>query len=96
LRPKAEPFASVPLISISDGIDTSSKHAKLSFAVKSLLADMYIDDLRDKTLRGLEGRALAGFATGQVPCGYKTAAQPGHQIGRRILIDETPPPWCAG
>src|SRR5690349_5363324 len=32
-------FAGVPLVSLSDGIDTSSKHAKLSFAVKSLIAD---------------------------------------------------------
>lgn len=83
-------FAGVPLISISDGIDTSSKHAKLNFAVKSLLADMYLDDLRDKTLRGLEGRALAGFATGQVPFGYKTeqADKRGNSVGRRIMIDE--------
>jgi DNA invertase Pin-like site-specific DNA recombinase len=48
-------FAGVPLISISDGIDTSQKNAKLNFAVKSLLADLYLDDLRDKTLRGLDG-----------------------------------------
>lgn len=68
-------FHCVPLIGLSDGIDTSHKHAKLSFAVKSLLADMYIDDLRDKTLRGLEGRALAGFATGQVPFGYRLVKQ---------------------
>ena len=32
-------------------------------AAIELVADMYLDDLRDKTLRGLEGRALAGFAT---------------------------------
>ena len=29
---------------------TSTKHAKLSFTVKSLVADIYLDDLRDKTL----------------------------------------------
>jgi len=29
-------FAGVPLISISDGIDTSAKHAKLNFTVKSM------------------------------------------------------------
>jgi len=45
---------------------------RLSFTVKSLVADMYLDDLRDKTLRGLEGRALAGFATGNVAYGYHT------------------------
>lgn len=83
-------FANVPLISISDGIDTSAKHAKLNFAVKSMLADMYLDDLRDKTLRGLEGRALAGFATGQVPFGFHTiteADSAGRVAGHRIQID---------
>ncbi len=83
-------FAGVPLISISDGIDTSQKQAKLNFALKSLLADLYVDDLRDKTLRGLEGRHLAGMATGQVPYGYKTVAQKdryGRTTGSEIMID---------
>ena len=46
-------FRQVPLLGVADGIDTSTKHAKLSFTVKSLVADIYLDDLRDKTLRGL-------------------------------------------
>jgi hypothetical protein len=62
----------VPLIGVSDGIDTSVRGAKLSFAVKNLLADMFLDDLRDKTLRGLEGRALAGCSTGGLPVGYRS------------------------
>ncbi len=84
-------FAQVPLLGVADGIDTSAKHAKLSFTVKSLVADLYLDDLRDKTLRGLEGRALAGFATGGVPYGFHTMpvtdAQ-GRTIGNRIEIHE--------
>ena len=59
-------FARVPLIGVADGIDTSAKDAKLSYALRSLVSDIYIDDLRDKTLRGLEGRHLAGYATGGV------------------------------
>ena len=60
-------FYAVPLLSVGDGIDTSAKGAKLSYTVKSLVADLDIEDLQgDKTLRGLEGRALSqGFATGQ-------------------------------
>ena len=49
-------YAGVPLIGIADGIDTSSKSAKLTFTVKSLVADLYLDDLRDKTRRGLDSR----------------------------------------
>lgn len=81
-------FLKVPLIGVADGIDTSSKHAKLSFTVKSLVADLYLDDLRDKTLRGLEGRALAGFATGNVAYGYHTVPveEGGRVIGNKIEI----------
>lgn len=79
-------YAQVPLIGVADGIDTSSKHAKLSFTIKSLVADLYLDDLRDKTLRGLEGRALAGFATGGVPYGYRTVPDPDGR-GSAIELD---------
>jgi site-specific DNA recombinase len=45
----------------------SIRWRRLEFGLKSLVSSIYLDDLRDKTLRGLEGRALAGFATGGVP-----------------------------
>src|SRR5262249_1733681 len=57
-------YLGVPLIGIQDGIDTSDRNAKITFTMKSMAADLYIEDLRKKTLRGLEGRAHAGFATG--------------------------------
>ena len=84
-------FARVPLIGVADGIDTSTKDAQLSFTMKSLVNDMYIKDLSDKTLRGLEGRHLAGYATGGVPYGFRTVADQdsyGHERGRRIEIHE--------
>jgi site-specific DNA recombinase len=84
-------YLQVPLIGIADGIDTSDKNAKLSFTVKSLLSDLYIDDLRDKTLRGLTGRAEAGFATGGVPFGYRTEPMfdsAGKSLGSVIVIDD--------
>jgi DNA invertase Pin-like site-specific DNA recombinase len=82
-------YARVPLIGVADGIDTSQKHAKLTFTLKSLVADLYLDDLRDKTLRGLEGRMLAGFATGRGPFGYRTRPEldaHGREIGKKIEI----------
>lgn len=81
-------FLKVPMLGVFDGIDTSAKNAKLSFTVKSLIADMYLDDLRDKTLRGLEGRALAGFATGNVAYGFHTVPveEGGRVVGNRIEI----------
>ncbi|MCX5748040.1 MAG: recombinase family protein [Proteobacteria bacterium] len=83
-------FAHVPLIGIADGVDTSARGAKLGFTVKSLLSDLYIDDLRDKTLRGLEGRALDGMSTGCLPYGFKSTQvlEPFcKDTGHRIEID---------
>lgn len=84
-------FIGVPLIGIADGIDTSDRNAKLTFTMKSMAADMYIEDLRHKTLRGLEGRAHAGLATGNVAFGYYTLPiknDRGEVTGNKIEIHE--------
>ncbi len=84
-------YLGVPLLGIADGIDTSARGAKLSYTVKTLLADMYLDELRDKTLRGLEGRALRGFSTGALPIGYRSREEKvarGGIVGYAIEIDE--------
>jgi DNA invertase Pin-like site-specific DNA recombinase len=84
-------FAGVSLIGVGDGIDTGAKNAKVTFSIKNLVADLYLDDLRDKTLRGLEGRHLAGFSTGNPPYGYKSVpvtGPDGREAGRRLEVDE--------
>lgn len=84
-------YLDVPLVGVSDGIDTSAQGAKLTFTMKALLADLYLDDLRAKTLRGLEGRALKGYSTGGLPTGYRSVPElgpHGEVIGNRIEIDE--------
>ncbi len=84
-------YYGVQLISLDDGIDTQSKGAKLQYGVKALFADLYLDDLREKTLRGMEGRALAGMATGGRLLGYRSVAQLGPDgrtpAGYKIEID---------
>lgn len=84
-------YAQVPLIGVADGIDTSRKTAKMEFTVKSLVSDMYLDDLRDKTRRGLMGRATKKMSTGGLPYGYRSLAQKDeydHMVGHAIVIDE--------
>ena len=39
-------FAGVPLIGLSDGIDTSQKAGKLNFTFKSMMAEWYVDEIR--------------------------------------------------
>jgi site-specific DNA recombinase len=83
-------FQGVKLLGVADGVDTSAKHAKLTYTVKNLVADVYLDDLRDKTLRGLEGRHHANLSTGNPPYGYRSVALGGWQdehAGRRIEVD---------
>jgi site-specific DNA recombinase len=82
-------FHGVQLVSLADGIDSTSKGAKLHFGVKALFADLYLSDLADKTRRGMDGRALAGLSTGGLPLGYRAVAVDprSETAGRRIEID---------
>lgn len=89
-------YYGVQLLSLADGIDSSVKGAKLAYSVKALMSDLYLEDLRDKTLRGMEGRAHAGLATGGRALGYRSVPIPGPDprtpAGSRIEIDpETAP-----
>jgi site-specific DNA recombinase len=84
-------YLGIQLIGVSDGIDTDAKHAKVTYTIKSLVSDLYLEDLRDKTLRGLEGRALAGYSTGGLPYGYHSDPELdayGRVIGHRVQINE--------
>lgn len=63
-------FSRVPLLGVSDGIDTSARGAKMAYTFSSMKNDLFLDDLREKTVRGLEGRALAGMSTGMLPFGF--------------------------
>lgn len=84
-------FLNIPLIGVGDGIDTSAPNAKINFTLKSLMSDLYLQDLADKTLRGLEGRARLGYSTGGLPYGYASVAEPdgrGGVIGYRVVIND--------
>ena len=83
-------YANVRLIGVSDGVDTSAANAKLPFMVRSIIAEAYLDDLRQKTRRGLEGRALAHYSTGGLPFGYRSEAETNSNlqvVGQRIVVD---------
>src|SRR5690606_32844786 len=64
-------YNDVRLVTIADGIDSALAGSKLSMGLRSLMAEAYLADWRDKTRRGLVGRALRGLATGAPPFGYR-------------------------
>jgi site-specific DNA recombinase len=62
----------VELVAVADGIQTTHQMAKLQITIKGLVNELYLDDLRDKTHRGMTGRALKGLSTGGRLFGYRT------------------------
>jgi DNA invertase Pin-like site-specific DNA recombinase len=76
----------VDLVGVSDGIATGRQGGKVQLAVKGLVNELYLDDLREKTHRGLSGQVTRGFSAGRRTFGYRTVAEPGHRA--RVEVDE--------
>lgn len=63
-------YHGIRMVGVCDGVDTERKGHKLEVGLRGLMSEMYLDDLADKTHRGLSGQALAGFSAGGLPYGY--------------------------
>ncbi len=90
--------AGITLISVADGIETGTKLSKLALSVKAIFNELYLDDLRERTLRGLQGRFARGLHTGGRIYGYRsepmvdpagrvTAAGQPLVLGTTLVID---------
>ena len=66
-------FYQIKIISVSDGIVTDDDNSKLGIHIRGLINELYLDDLKKKTMRGLEGQKLRGYSTGEKVYGYKTS-----------------------
>ena len=62
---------SIRIIGASDGFDTNSKGHKIQAGMRGIINEIYLDDLKEKTHRGMEGQALKGFNCGGHSYGYK-------------------------
>ncbi|MGO8854420.1 MAG: recombinase family protein [Steroidobacteraceae bacterium] len=67
-------FQGIRIIATSDGYDSKSKARKIQRGFKGLMNEMFLDDLRDKVHRGLEGQAIKGRWCGGRPYGYRLKA----------------------
>jgi DNA invertase Pin-like site-specific DNA recombinase len=91
-------FGGVRIIGVSDGYDSQSKSRKVQRGVRGLMNEIYLDDLKDKTHRGLAGQALKKFWAGGKPYGYRLvqlkdgarldAYGNPEVIGTQLVIDE--------
>lgn len=78
----------IRIIGTSDAYDTEAKGRKVMRIARGLVNELYLDDLREKTHRGLAGQFDRGFSAGGRTYGYRTAlSQDGR--GRVPVIDET-------
>lgn len=72
------------IIGVSDGYDSAAGGRKVLRTVRGLVGEMYLDDLREKTHRGLAGRAIAGHAVTQPSYGYRIERG---DDGSRFVVD---------
>lgn len=75
----------IRILGTSDGYDSHAKGRKVMRVARGLVNELYLDDLRDKTHRGLAGQFSRGMSAGGRSYGYRTAEAPG---GRRLIVDE--------
>ncbi len=61
----------IRVVGVSDGYDSASKGRKMQRGMRGIINEAYIDDLREKTHRGLTGQALKGSNCGGRSYGYK-------------------------
>lgn len=80
----------VRVIGVADGVDTATDSGVMAFQLRAVLAEQEREAGRQRTRRGLAGRARQGFATGLLPYGYTTvpvADDDGEPTGKKIVID---------
>ena len=65
-------YLQIKIVSVSDGIITDDENSKLGIHLRGLMNELYLDDLKKKTMRGLEGQKLRGFSVGESVYGYFT------------------------
>lgn len=81
-------FYNTKIISVSDGIITDDDNSKLGIHIRGLINELYLDDLKKKTMRGLEGQKLRGYSTGESVYGYKS-----HPVGELRLNKKGQPKY---
>ena len=75
----------IRIIGTADGYDTQAAGGKVMRIARGLVNELFLDDLRKKTHRGLAGQFERGLATSGRTYGYSSVRVDG---GSRIVVDE--------
>ncbi len=76
-------YLQIKITSVSDGISTDDDNSKLGIHLRGLMNELYLDDLKKKTMRGLEGQKIRGFSVGENVFGYFTEPVGELRVGKR-------------
>lgn len=77
----------IRIIGTSDGYDSQAKGRKVMRIARGLVNELYLDDLREKTHRGLAGQFDRGYHVGGICFGYRSQATADGR-GRELVIEE--------
>lgn len=61
----------VRVVGVADGYDSARKGHKIHAGFKGLMNEFFLDDLRERTHRGMTGQALKGYNCGGRTFGYR-------------------------
>src|SRR4029450_7921197 len=76
-------FNGVRIISRADSLDSDDDHDTLGLQTRGIVNELYLDDLREKTLRGQKGQKARGFTVGEATYGYTSVPVGEMRIDRR-------------
>ncbi|MEO6026745.1 MAG: recombinase family protein [Candidatus Binatia bacterium] len=76
-------FYGVRILSRADCLDSEDPHSKLGFQMRGIVNELYLDDLREKTLRGQLGQKSRGFTVGEATYGYRSEPVGEMRVDRR-------------
>jgi DNA invertase Pin-like site-specific DNA recombinase len=87
------PPLGIKVVDCTTGRASDETGARLTFGVTALMNDAFLEMVRAETHRGMEGRALAGFATGGRCYGYRTRKEenppdPEHPRSEIVIDDD--------
>ncbi len=77
----------IRIIGTADGYDSEARGRKVMRIARGLVNEMYLDDLREKTHRGLAGQFDRGMSAGGRCYGYRSKPAPDER-GHHMVIDE--------